>query len=148
MSGEQHLGTVQGIYQAFGSGDVPAILDRLAEDVAWEQWADNSAQRAGVPWAAARHGREGAAEFFGVVGGLEIADFQILSMMASEDQVAVEVLIEVTTPEGGHYRDEELHLWTFDADGKVKRMRHYVDTAKHIEAAGKASTVVAGRSLT
>jgi ketosteroid isomerase-like protein len=37
MSGERHLGTVQGIYQAFGSGDVPAILERLAEDVAWEQ---------------------------------------------------------------------------------------------------------------
>jgi ketosteroid isomerase-like protein len=135
MSGEQHLSTVQGIYQAFGTGDVPAILDALAEDVAWEQWADNSAQRAGVPWAVARHGREGAAEFFGVVGGLEIADFQILSMMASEDQVAVEVVIEVTAPGGGHYRDEELHLWTFDAEGKVRRMRHYTDTAKHIAAA-------------
>jgi ketosteroid isomerase-like protein len=148
MSGEQHLSTVQGIYEAFGTGDVPAILETMAEDVAWEQWADNSAQRAGVPWTAPRHGRDGVAEFFGVVGGLDIADFQILSMMAGGDQVAVEVVIEVTTPEGGHYRDEELHLWTFDADGKVKRMRHYTDTAKHIEAAGKASTVAAGRSLT
>jgi len=36
----------------------------------------------------------------------------------------------------GHYRDEEMHLWTFDANGKVIRLRHYTDTAKHIQAAG------------
>jgi uncharacterized protein len=37
---------------------------------------------------------------------------------------------------GGHYRDEEIHLWTFDDAGKVVRLRHYVDTAKHIAAFG------------
>jgi hypothetical protein len=31
--------------------------------------------------------------------------------------------------------DEELHLWTFDEDGRVVRLRHYRDTAKHIAAA-------------
>jgi uncharacterized protein len=36
---------------------------------------------------------------------------------------------------GGHYRDEEIHLWTFDASGKVTRFRHDTDTAKHIRAA-------------
>jgi len=35
---------------------------------------------------------------------------------------------------GGHYRDEEMHLWTFDDNGKVTRLRHYVDTAKHVAA--------------
>jgi ketosteroid isomerase-like protein len=35
---------------------------------------------------------------------------------------------------GGHYRDEEMHLWTFDDEGKVTRLRHYTDTAKHIAA--------------
>jgi ketosteroid isomerase-like protein len=135
MSSEQNLGAVQGIYEAFGKGDVPAVLDALAEDVAWEQWADNQAQQAGVPWLVERHGRDGAAEFFGVVGSLDISDFQVLSLMAGGDQVVAEIVIEATTPDGGHYRDEELHLWAFDADGKVKRMRHYTDTAKHIAAA-------------
>jgi hypothetical protein len=31
-------------------------------------------------------------------------------------------------------RDEELHLWTLDDHGKVIGLRHYVDTAKHIDA--------------
>ena len=37
---------------------------------------------------------------------------------------------------GGHYRDEEMHLWTFDAAGRVIRLRHHTDKAKHIRAAG------------
>ena len=30
------VSTVQEIYSAFGQGDVPAILARLADDVVWE----------------------------------------------------------------------------------------------------------------
>ena len=45
-----NLSTVQGIYESFGKGDVPAILAVLADDVEWEAWADNSAVKAGLPW--------------------------------------------------------------------------------------------------
>jgi len=31
-----HVSTVNGIYQAFGTGDVGWILDQLADDVAWD----------------------------------------------------------------------------------------------------------------
>jgi ketosteroid isomerase-like protein len=94
-----NLATVQGIYEAFAKGDIPAILDVLAEDVEWEAWADNSAMEGG-------------------------------------DQVAVELVLEANLPawSGGHYRDEEMHLWTFNEDGNVRRLRHYTDTAKHIAA--------------
>jgi ketosteroid isomerase-like protein len=136
MSSERNMATVQRIYEAFGRGDVPAILDEVAEDVAWEQWADNHAQRAGVPWMAERRGHDGAKEFFGLVGTFDIAEFQVLSLMAGGDQVVVEVSIDATPPDGARYRDEELHLWTFDDDGKVKRLRHYTDTAKQMAAAG------------
>jgi len=30
------------------------------------------------------------------------------------------------------FADEEIHLWTFDESGRVVRLRHYLDTAKHI----------------
>ncbi len=60
-----NLGTTQAIYEAFGRGDIPFILDQLADDVAWEQW---------------------------------------------ENKI-------------------------FDSAGKVSSFRHYVDTAKHTEAA-------------
>ena len=32
-----NVGTVAAIYEAFGRGDLPAILDQLADDVQWEQ---------------------------------------------------------------------------------------------------------------
>jgi ketosteroid isomerase-like protein len=136
MGSEQNLAAVQGIYEAFGRGDVPALLGALAEDVAWEQWGENHAQRAGVPWMQERRGREGAGEFFASIAAWEIHEFQVLSMMAGGDQVAVEVVMDATPAGGTRYRDEELHLWTFGADGKVTRLRHYTDTAKHIAAAG------------
>jgi ketosteroid isomerase-like protein len=129
--------TVHAIYQAFGRGDIPAILATLADDVAWEAWADNSAQKAGVPWMAPRRGRAGAMQFFELVAQFQIHEFKVLSIMGNEQQVAVEFIIEATAPSGRRYRDEEMHLWTFGSDGKVTRLRHYLDTARHIATAKK-----------
>jgi ketosteroid isomerase-like protein len=30
-----NVATVQSIYEAFGRGDIPAILDRISDDVIW-----------------------------------------------------------------------------------------------------------------
>lgn len=132
-----HLDTMTAIYEAFGKGDIEGILAYISDDVRWEDWADNSAQKAGVPWLQARAGKQGVLAFFQVLSQHQITDFQVLSMMAGGNQVVVEVLIEDHLPGGAFFRDEELHLWTFDESGKVIRMRHYTDTAKHIATAGK-----------
>src|SRR5438105_8154186 len=123
---------VNDIYAAFGRGDVPTILDKIAPTCRWESWANNWAQRHGVPTLQPRTGPAGVAAFFAVVGELQIRDFQVLDVVAGERQVAVEVVIEYSTPSGGRLRDEELHLWTLDEHQQVVRLRHYVDTAKHI----------------
>lgn len=131
-----NIATINSIYEAFGKGDIPTILKYLSDDVQWEQWADNSCQTVGVPWMQHRQGKEGAMEFFKIVGQFNIRDFQVLSIMANERQVAVEFVIEADIPATeGHYRDEEMHLWTFNEEGEVIRLRHYTDTAKHINVA-------------
>jgi ketosteroid isomerase-like protein len=136
-----NLATVTDIYAAFGRGDVPAILDKIAPNCRWESWENNQAQRQGVPTLQPRTGPAGVADFFAAVGELHIDDFQVLDMLAGERQVAVEVVIAYSTPAGGYLRDEELHLWTFDERQQVVRLRHYVDTAKHIAAfAGENTT--------
>ncbi len=129
------LETVQTLYAAFGRGDVPAILALLDDGVKWESWENNSAQHAGVPWLRAGSGKGAVADFFGVVGTMKINDFQVLGMMANDTQVAVEVVLDASLANGKRLRDEELHLWNLNAQGKVVRMRHYVDTAKHAAAA-------------
>lgn len=130
--------TVEHIYQAFGRGDVPAILETLSADVQWDVWADHSAHRAGVPHLAPRHGPDEVMGFFQALRDFQIHGFQVLDIVGDGRQVAAEVQIDATiTSTGRRLTDEELHLWTFGDDGKVTRFRHYVDTAKHILAAGR-----------
>ncbi len=105
-----NLATTQRIYEAFGMGDVPAILELVADDVSWEHWDDNRAQKAGLPSMQARVGKKGVADFFGVAATMEITDIQVLNMTEGSNQVAVTLIIEADVPGGGHYRDEEIHL--------------------------------------
>jgi ketosteroid isomerase-like protein len=133
-----NVATVQSIYEAFGRGDIPAILDRISDDVMWEAWGtDNTAQEAGVPWMLPRRGREGVAEFFQQVSAsLEFHGFEPLNLLEGGNQVAATIRFDVTAKATGErFQDEEIHLWTFSADGKISGLRHYLDTAKHIRAA-------------
>jgi hypothetical protein len=131
-----NLSVVGSIYEAFGRGDIDFILGQIADDCAWESWLDNHGQEAGLPPMKPRHGREGVAEFFHYVATMQIQDFQVLDMLASDRQVVVEVQISIAMADGGTFTDEELHLYSLNDHGKISRMRHYVDTAKQINAYG------------
>ncbi|MFW3173022.1 nuclear transport factor 2 family protein [Geodermatophilus sp. CPCC 206100] len=131
--------TVARLYEAFGRGDVPTILAALADDVRWEDWADNHAQRAGVAHLAPRRGPEDVAGFFELLRGWTVERFEVLDLIGTGRQVVAEVSASFRTPGGGRLEDEELHLWTFDDAGRVTRLRHYADTAKHIAATGGAA---------
>jgi ketosteroid isomerase-like protein len=133
-----HLETVKSIYEAFGKGDVPAILSFLADDVDWELWSDNSVQKADVPYLRYKKGAAAVVDFFQEIARLGIREFKVLSVMEGVNQIAAEIEIETAA-----FRDEEIHLWTFNEDGKVSRFRHYVDTAKHIAAAEKTRSSTA-----
>ncbi len=126
--------TVTELYDAFGRGDVPAFLALLADDVAWEDWRDNWAQRSGIPTMTRRTGPAEVAAFLTIVGTWTLHDFSVLDVIGDGRQVVAEVRVEFTLPNGGRFADEEVHLWTFDESGRVIRLRHYLDTAKHIAA--------------
>jgi ketosteroid isomerase-like protein len=127
---------VGGIYEAFGRGDIDFILGQIADDCVWESWLDNHGQKAGLPPMKPRQGRAGVAEFFAYVATMQIEDFQVVDMLASERQVVVELQISIALADGGRLTDEELHLYSLDDEGRINRMRHYVDTAKPIKAYG------------
>jgi uncharacterized protein len=133
-----NLEAVKTIYEAFGRGDVPTFLSLLADDVDWELWEDNFAQQYDVPYLRYKKGAANVVGFFQEVARLGIKEFKVLSVMEGANQIAAEIEIETAM-----FRDEEIHLWTFNADGKVSRFRHYVDTAKHIAAAEKARSSTA-----
>ena len=136
--------TIREFYAAFGRGDLTAVLDTLADDVSWDaDWADNYAQRdGGLDHFRPRRGPAGAAEFFAVLAGYTFDDFQVQAIIAEDQHVVARVTIDVALPNGGRIRDEELHLWTFDAAGRIVALRHYIDTAKHVAAARGADTTL------
>ena len=86
-----NLETIQHVYEAFGRGDIPAILERLAEDVRWEQWpTGNSAQEQGVPYMKPRSGREAVGGFFqDVQEDFEMNSFNPRAFLEGGDHVAV-----------------------------------------------------------
>jgi ketosteroid isomerase-like protein len=144
VTATEHAAVVAGIYEAFGRADIDALLAPLADDISWDaDWADSFAHRARIDMLAPRRGKAAVAEFFATLATYEVHDFKVLDLLASDRQVAVQVVIEVSYPHGGRYRDEEVHLWTFDADGTIVALRHYVDTAKHIAAARGENTMSA-----
>ena len=139
--------TVQAIYEAFGRGDVPAILERLADDVRWDEWpAPTSAQDAGVPWLASRRGPDGVGAFFESLAGLEIHTFAPTAIVAGDEHVVALIDLDATVRASGmRVRDSEVHVWQFGADGRVDAFRHYVDTGKHVAAVTAATPAVSAR---
>jgi ketosteroid isomerase-like protein len=121
--------TVQGIYAAFGSGDIPAILSKLADDVDWEYGQGKN----DVPWLQARRGRAAVGGFFESLAGADFTKFAPKEFIDGGDTVVALIDVELTVKATGKRitEEDEIHLWRFGPDGKVVRFRHGVDTHAH-----------------
>lgn len=122
---DPNVATVKGIYEAFGRGDVAAVLGALAEDVVW----DHDTPSWGLPWYEPRTGRAGVGGFFGALAeGLVIHAMEPINFLVGGDQVGVVLNISVEVVGSGIVdHDIEIHLWTFDGSGQVCRFAHVVD---------------------
>lgn len=130
-----HIPLIQSLYEAFAKGDAATFLSKMSDDVSWEHWENNWAQHKAVPYMQARRGKAGVGEFLASLSSIDLKGLEVLNLMEGGDQVAVTFRIEFDVKATGkRVRDEEIHLWTLDAQGRVLALRHYVDTAKHIAA--------------
>ena len=131
-----HKQSVTAMYDAFGRGDVEGILSHLSEEITGEvtdePWTPHAAN---VPWLLPRRGHDEVSEFFSIVSGWNYERFEVLDMLVSDTQVAVEIRLTAGLPNGSRIDEEVIHLWTFGPDGKVVKLRRMLDTAANIEAA-------------
>ena len=119
-----HVTTVQQIYEAFGRGDVPAILGHLADDVSW----DEDAPGYGVPLYEPGVGKAHVERFFATLQDIEFLRFEPSNFLSGGNQVAVPIAVEVRVKATGKtVKALEMHLWTFGEDGKVTRFFHCID---------------------
>lgn len=137
MTNEANVATVSGTYEAFGRGDIPAILEQFAEDIRWEHHpTGNAAQDRGLRFMRPRRGREEVAGFYeDIEEDFEMHSFNPHSFLAGDGLVAVVIEYELTVKSTGkRVHDEEIHLYELAPDGKITSFRHFLDTAKAIEA--------------
>lgn len=130
MSEQDNAKIVGEIYAAFGRGDLPFVLSKLAEDVVWRH-----PRPADIPWGGERRGRVAVAGFFAAFGEhLEVEQFTPGRVIAREEQVIVlghERMRATNT--GKAYEVDWVHAWTLRG-GQVAEFREYTDTATIIEA--------------
>jgi ketosteroid isomerase-like protein len=127
--------TVQQIYAAFGRGDVPTILQHLAEDVEWEYaTAPNP-----IPWLQPLRGRDQVPRFFeALFAGIEITRFEVTKIFGDDRTVVDLVTLHYTARATGQQVQEvdEVHIWHFNEAGRVQRFRHRADTLLQARSAG------------
>ncbi len=124
------LAVVQMLYEAFGRGDLPTILNHLAEDVTWIYLGP-----AEIPFGGTRHGKEQVAQFFAAIAGsLEVQDFGIDRFVVQGDMVVAlgheQMRVKAT---GRTYKTDWVHVFTL-RDGKVVEFREFADSAAVAEA--------------
>jgi len=127
MSADANIKTIMGVYEAFGRGDVAAILDAVTSDVDWAAEADPAV----APWHGVRHGREAVAAFFGEFGStMEVEEFTPVSIAANDTDVLSVVQFRARSRATGKTAAMHLHHFFKFRDGKIAYYRGTEDTAQ------------------
>ena len=127
MSTDANIKTITQVYEAFGRGDVAAILDAVSDDVDWASEAASSA----APWYGVRHGKDGVAAFFADFGSaMEVEEFTPVSFAANDTDVLTVVRFRARSRGTGKTAEMNLHHYFSFRDGKVAYYRGTEDTAQ------------------
>jgi uncharacterized protein len=130
MSERTNADVVQRGYEAFGRGDIPALLEFVAADVEWIQQGPSA-----IPFSGTRHGHEGVVEYFSLLDeNLDFEQFEPREFVAQDDTVVV-VGFErsVMKSTGRPLEHEWAHVYTL-RDGKIAKFRAFEDTGAYVGA--------------
>ena len=115
MSAEENVHAVEAIFEAFGRGDIPYILDQLTDDVHFVAHLDPS-----VPWSGAYSGKANVPGFFQALGSsVEVTGHPVNQLVAQGDTVVAlgEVTFGVRST-GKTSSSSWVYIWKL-RDGKV-----------------------------
>ena len=125
---QQNAEFVQGIYDAFARGDVPAVLGAFADDIEW-------VEAGGMPYGGTyRGGDEVAQNVFGPIT-TDVDGFALVveRLIASGPTVAAVLRYTGTGKASGRALDvPAVHLWEL-RDGKLSRFQQFIDTVQFAE---------------
>lgn len=122
---KENVALIQGLYDAFATGDVANVLGRMSPDIVWNE-AENFPYADGNPYVGPEAIAGGvfvrcATEWDGF--GVEIEEI----LDAGETVVALGRYVGTYKATGTPMRTQMAHVWRI-ADGKVVRFQQYADT--------------------
>ena len=131
MGEQENVQTVKTAYEAFKRGDIPAMLNLMAEDVEWIQPGPPET----IATAGERHGPEQVAQYFMLVNEtFDIEQFEPQEFIAQGDKVIVLGRYRRRVKATGRLDESDwVHVFTV-REGKLVRHRAYADTAATLAA--------------
>ncbi|WOF73518.1 nuclear transport factor 2 family protein [Parvibaculaceae bacterium PLY_AMNH_Bact1] len=131
MGKEQNIAETQKLFEAFGAGDVPRILEFVNDDILIEFYGPEGI----IPYAGTYRGRDEARSFFEtVLSSVDIHVFEPEEFLADKDKVVVTGHLHLTSKRtGGAIKSDFVHVITM-AGGKWTRFRDFMNTAVAVEA--------------
>lgn len=124
MSEQENVRIIQGIYEAFGRGDVAHIQGALADRFEWHHRGAPA-----VPWGTSRTSKEDVGSFVGELNqAVEILGLEVQRFVAQGDTVVVLGMFRGRSRKTGKEFDDPWAMaWTLE-NGKVTSFRAYEDT--------------------
>lgn len=125
MNEQTNTQLIRQAYEAFGRGDVQAVLGMLTDDVEW--YTPGPAE---IPYAGKRRGRDGAAEFFRLLGEAdETLAFEPREFFANGDKVVVLGSFQGRARSTGKMIEQDwVQVFTV-RNGKIAAFREFYDSA-------------------
>jgi ketosteroid isomerase-like protein len=135
LSNPENVSIIDGLYKAFGTGDIPAVLAMLDPNVEWIE-AEGNAYADGNPYIGPDAVLNGV---FARVGAdydyFNVVDIKLHDM--SNNQVLATLRYNGKLKKNGATIDAQVaHHWTLN-DGKVTGFQQYVDTKQLHDANNK-----------
>jgi uncharacterized protein len=126
-----NLSFVEGLYAAFGRGDIAAILAAVAPDVRWEMVG----RSADYVRFGARTGVAGVQDFFRILADNEdFTQFQPTEFYSEGDKVFVLGRLALKFKKTDRTVNTDwIHIFTI-RDGKVVEFKEFLDTAQFVAA--------------
>ena len=130
MSEAAHLEAARALYAAFRQGDIPQVIEGLADDVSIGFFDTR------LPYGGIRHGHDGAVTFFtDLYAQVEYQDFDPYSFLADNETVVVMIgskgLAKLT--QRAFEQTDEVHVLSFRG-GQICKARFHQDVGAMLSA--------------
>jgi uncharacterized protein len=125
MSNQKHIDVVKALYTAFGTGDVPRLLDLVSDDITFEL-----PELPNVPLEAVYHGKDGIRQFMADRAPvLTYTGFVPDKFLSDQDHVVV--LGEtsgIINRTGAPFHYKWVQVFEIDAENRIRRFQEFMDT--------------------